>query len=40
MVLNLDECSFTVLGVEDEPQTDCENETLENSKQEKVSCYY
>ena len=40
MVLNPDECSFTVLGVEDEPQIDCGNETLENSEQEKVWCYY
>ena len=38
MVLNPDKCSFILLGVDDELQTNlvCENETLKNSKQEKV----
>ena len=38
MVLNPDKCSFMVLGVDDELQTNlvCGNETLKNSKQEKV----
>ena len=38
MVLNPDKCSFILLGVDDELQTNlvCGNETLKNSKQEKV----
>ena len=38
MVLNPDECSFMLLGVNDELQIDSVfgNETLKNSKQEKV----
>ena len=38
MVLNPDKCSFMLLGVDDELQTNlvCGNETLKNSKQEKV----
>ena len=38
MVRNPDKCSFTLLGVDDELQTNlvCGNETLQNSKQEKV----
>ena len=38
MVLNPDKCSFILLGVDDEFQTNlvCGNETLNNSKQEKV----
>ena len=38
MVLNPDKCSFMLLGVNDELQTSlvCGNETLKNSKQEKV----
>ena len=38
MVLNPDKCSFMLLGVDDELQTNlvCANETLKNSKQEKV----
>ena len=38
MVLNPDQCSFMLLGVDDELQTNmvCGNETLKNSKQEKV----
>ena len=38
MVLNPDKCSFVLLGVDDEFQTNlvCANETLKNSKQEKV----
>ena len=38
MVLNTDKCSFMLLGVDDELQTNlvCGNETLKNSKQEKV----
>ena len=38
MVLNPDKCSFMLLGVDDEFQTNlvCGNETLKNSKQEKV----
>ena len=38
MVLNPDKCSFTLLGVDDELQTNLVygNETLKNSKQEKV----
>ena len=37
MVLNPDKCSFMLLGVDDELQTNlvCGNETLKNSKQEK-----
>ena len=38
MVLNPDKCSFMLLGVDDEFQTNlvCGNKTLKNSKQEKV----
>ena len=38
MVLNPDKCSFMLLGVCDELKTKfvCGNETLKNSKQEKV----
>ena len=38
MVLNPDKCSFMLLGVDDELQTNlvCGNETLKNSKKEKV----
>ena len=38
MVINPDKCSFMLLGVDDELQTSlvCGNETLKNSKQEKV----
>ena len=38
MVLNPDKCSFILFGVDDESQTNLvwENETLKNSKQEKV----
>ena len=38
MVLNPDKCSFMLLGADDELQTNlvCGNETLKNSKQEKV----
>ena len=38
MVLNPDKCSFMLLGIDDELQTKlvCGNETLKNSKQEKV----
>ena len=38
MVLNPDKCFFMLLGVDDELQTNlvCGNETLKNSKQEKV----
>ena len=38
MVLNPDKCSFMLLVVDDEFQTKlvCRNETLKNSKQEKV----
>ena len=38
MVLNPDKCAFMLLGVDDELQTNlaCGNETLKNSKQEKV----
>ena len=38
MVLNPDKCSFMLLGVDDELQTNlvCGNETLKNSKQENV----
>ena len=38
MVLNSDKCSFLLLGVDDELQANLvyENETLKNSKQEKV----
>ena len=38
MVLNPDKCSFMLLGVDDELQTNlvCGNEILENSIQEKV----
>ena len=38
MVLNPDKCSFMLLGVDTEFQTnlECGNETLKNSKQEKV----
>ena len=38
MVLNPDKCSFMLLGVDDELQTNlvCGNETLKNSKQEKL----
>ena len=38
MVLNPDKCSFMLLGVVDELQTNlvCGNESLKNSKQEKV----
>ena len=38
MFLNPDRCSFMLLGVDDELQTNlvCGNETLKNSKQEKV----
>ena len=38
VVLNPDKCSFMLLGVDDELQTNlvCGNETLKNSKQEKV----
>ena len=38
MVLNPDKCSFMLLGVDDELQTNlvCGNTTLKNSKQEKV----
>ena len=38
MVLNPDKCSFMLLGVDDELQTNlvCGNEALKNSKQEKV----
>ena len=38
MVLNPDKCSFMLLGVDDELQTNlvCGNETLKNSKQKKV----
>ena len=38
MVLNLDKCSFMLLVVDDELQTNlvCSNKTLKNSKQEKV----
>ena len=38
MVLIPDKCSFMLLGVDDKLQTNlvCENETLKNSKQEKV----
>ena len=38
MVLNPDQCSFMLLGVDDGLQTNmvCGNETLKNSKQEKV----
>ena len=38
MVLNPDKCSFMLLGVDDELQTNlvCGNKTLKNSKQEKV----
>ena len=38
MVFNPDKCSFMSLGVDDEPQTNlvCGNETLKNSKKEKV----
>ena len=33
-----DKCSFMLIDSDDEPQNDlmCENETLENSKEEKV----
>ena len=36
--LNPDQCSFMLLGVDDELQTNlvCGNETLKNSKQEKI----
>ena len=38
MVLNPDKCFFMLLGVDNELQTNlvCGNETLKNSKQEKV----
>ena len=38
MVLNSDKGSFMLLGVDDELQTNllCRNETLKNSKQEKI----
>ena len=38
IVLNPDKCSFMLLGVDDELQTNviCGNETLKNSKQEKI----
>ena len=38
MVLNPDKCSYMLLGVDDELQTNlvCENETLKKGKQEKV----
>ena len=38
MVLNPDKCSFMLLGVDDELQTNlvCGNKTLKNGKQEKV----
>ena len=38
MVLNPDKCFFMLLGVDNELQTNlvCRNETLKNSKQEKV----
>ena len=38
MVLNSDKCSFVLLGVDDELQTNlvCGNETLKNSKQETI----
>ena len=38
MVFNPDKCSFMLLGADDELQTNlaCGNETLKNSKQEKV----
>ena len=38
MALNPNKCSFMLLGVDDELQTNlvCGNETLKNSKQEKV----
>ena len=38
MVLNPDKCTFMLLGVNDELQTNlvCRNEILKNSKQEKV----
>ena len=38
IVLNPDKCSFMLLGVDNELQTNlvCANETLKNSKQEKV----
>ena len=38
MVFNPDKCSFMSLGVDDELQTNlvCGNETLKNSKKEKV----
>ena len=38
MVLNPDKCSFMLLGVDDELQTNlvCGNKTLKNSKQEEV----
>ena len=38
MVLSPDKCSFILLGVHDELQTNlvCGNETLKNSKQKKV----
>ena len=38
MVLNLDKCYFMLLGVDDKLQNNlvCGNETLKNSKQEKV----
>ena len=38
MVLNPDKCSFMLLGVDDELQANlvCGNETIKNSKKEKV----
>ena len=40
MVLNPDKCSFMLLGVDDELQTDlvCGNETLKNRKQKIHDC--